>query len=304
MKTLFTFLCLLISIAAFAQSDVYWQADFEYPVFNMHKSRFVFDTSHHHNSWQIGKPQKAVFDSAYKTTNAIVTDTVNPYPVNDTSVFIVKHDKSNYGVNVFSIRFYYKLDIDAGEIAKIEVSGDSGLTWVDVMKDDTTYGFSWPLGKPRLDTSTHEWKEFHLGMLTWANNLYMSVPQTYPSEVTADTFLYRFTFISDGVQTNKDGWMMDHFIFEDWPEGIKDLQNNGLITVYPNPSGGDVRIEHTLKAGQKARIFVYNTQGQVVYSTSSLPADGQLHLSLPDGMYYLKYITDDAYAVKRLTIAH
>ena len=40
------------------------------------------------NMWQIGKPHKTVFDSAYSPVNVIVTDTANTYKPNDTSVFM------------------------------------------------------------------------------------------------------------------------------------------------------------------------------------------------------------------------
>jgi len=42
------------------------------------------------NIWQIGKPHKHYFDSAYSKPNVLVTDTSKAYPVNDTSVFSFK----------------------------------------------------------------------------------------------------------------------------------------------------------------------------------------------------------------------
>ncbi|MDA3953800.1 MAG: transposase [Bacteroidales bacterium] len=33
--------------------------------------------------WQIGTPNKTFFDSAYSSPNAIITDTVNYYPINN-----------------------------------------------------------------------------------------------------------------------------------------------------------------------------------------------------------------------------
>jgi len=37
------------------------------------------------NIWQVGKPAKSQFNSAYSIPNAIVTDTLHPYPSNITS---------------------------------------------------------------------------------------------------------------------------------------------------------------------------------------------------------------------------
>jgi hypothetical protein len=302
MKPVFTFLLLLVACACHAQNtqDWNWFCNFESPISS--NGQFIIDTqTYHHNSWQIGKPQKPVFSSASSAPNAIVTDTVNPYPTNDTSVFIVKHVKSKFPVIVFSIRFDYKLDIDSGEIAKIEVSGDSGLHWINVMTEDTTYDFDWYSTKPRLDTSVHQWQSFYLSMTGWADAVY-SQPGFYPSDVTADTFLYRFTFISDGVQTNKDGWMMDNFHFADHPEAIADPGNDKLVRIYPNPTTGSIHIQSQQHA--TAQVSVFNTQGAEVYHTGMLPANGDINLTLPDGLYFLKYTSGDIYSVKKLVVSH
>ncbi|MFI5135825.1 MAG: hypothetical protein ACHQD9_08235 [Chitinophagales bacterium] len=42
------------------------------------------------NIWEIGRPHKIFFDSAYSLPNAIVTDTLNPYPINNFSTFTIK----------------------------------------------------------------------------------------------------------------------------------------------------------------------------------------------------------------------
>ena len=39
------------------------------------------------NIWQIGVPHKTFFNTAYTLPNAIVTDTMNVYPVNNSSAF-------------------------------------------------------------------------------------------------------------------------------------------------------------------------------------------------------------------------
>ncbi|WP_276133873.1 T9SS type A sorting domain-containing protein [Polluticoccus soli] len=301
MKKLFTLLAILLPYLPNAQG---W---YFYDQCNLDASggcshQFIIDTANYpNNKWQTGKPQKTIFDSAFSYPNAIATDTLNPYPTNDTSVFIVKHTNSIWPfVSVFSLRFMYKLDIDSGEIAKIEVSGDSGLHWVNAMTEDTIYDFFWAEPKPRLDTSSHEWKAFDVVMSAWRNAAYFQ--KTYPSYISADTFLYRFTFISDGVQTNKEGWMMDNFLFQDWVEGVKDLQNNHLVDVYPNPSSGDITIKNNSTRDHKSVVSIYNLQGQKAYRTENIPSNGQLHLDLPDGLYYLKYSADEQYAIKKITI--
>ena len=55
------------------------------------------DTSNS-NIWQIGASQKIIFDSAATVPNAIVTDTINSYPVNNVSRFTIKiHNQIQIG---------------------------------------------------------------------------------------------------------------------------------------------------------------------------------------------------------------
>ena len=82
MKPFFlTAACVLILLPALAQIDT---TNFEGSLVQIE-----IDTSNAGNIWQIGQPDKAIFDSAFSAPNAIVTDTVNYYPINDSSSFIL-----------------------------------------------------------------------------------------------------------------------------------------------------------------------------------------------------------------------
>ncbi len=47
------------------------------------KNLYIDTVSNPNNIWQVGIPQKTIFTDAYSAPNVIVTDTANPYPVND-----------------------------------------------------------------------------------------------------------------------------------------------------------------------------------------------------------------------------
>ena len=83
MKKLITILAvLMLTNTTFAQWEYF--IDFDSP--NSQNNHIIIDTiSNPDNIWQIGVPSKTIFDSAYSLTHAIVTDTLNAYPVNDTS---------------------------------------------------------------------------------------------------------------------------------------------------------------------------------------------------------------------------
>src|SRR5262245_53236893 len=69
--------------------------------------QIIFDTSSS-NLWQICTPEKPFFGEAYSSPHAILTDTVNPYPIANHSSFILKfaHNVDNtYGWNFTGISF-------------------------------------------------------------------------------------------------------------------------------------------------------------------------------------------------------
>ncbi len=79
---------LLSSRQATAQSN--WYQYFEMgtpPTTYFYPLKIQIDTSQQGNIWQIGRPQKILFNLAFSIPNAIVTDTLNTYPINDTSSF-------------------------------------------------------------------------------------------------------------------------------------------------------------------------------------------------------------------------
>src|ERR1700756_1811269 len=82
------------------------------------------------NIWQVGKPQKTIFHAAATVPNALVTDTINYYPIKNTSVFTFSFNCiAPYAV--MALQWMQKLDMDPhhhdGGI--VEFSTDSGTTW-------------------------------------------------------------------------------------------------------------------------------------------------------------------------------
>ncbi|MEI6765795.1 MAG: hypothetical protein WCM76_09155 [Bacteroidota bacterium] len=107
------------------------------------------DTANHTNIWQIGKPSKIVFDSAYSATDAILTDTALPYPVNNHSSFTITIKSYDWFWGSPSWHgFYSKYDTDPGhDGGYIDVSYDGGANWQNIVFDTIlntcpTYPFS------------------------------------------------------------------------------------------------------------------------------------------------------------------
>ena len=297
MKKFFTFIFCIGTIGLHAQT---WSASEQItfdPRDTFYHSLVIIDTIHyHHNIWQIGKPNKTVFTSAISLPNAIVTDTTHPYPVNDTSVFVLKAPSKAY-CPIYSgnsplvlFQFSYQLNIDTNAVARLEISVDSGARWVNV-KDSLPLHYSWYSTPVDLTVSTNGWNVF-------------AILKCFYCPDSIDTVLFRFTFISDSVSTNKDGWIIDNIDIGYYCEGgIPQIQNNNLINIYPNPSKGNLYIHSNQQNSAPGSVIVYNMQGQEVYKADKLPANGYLNLQLPDGIYTLKYLTDEEYCVKRIVIA-
>ena len=189
------------------------------------------------NIWEIGHPDKTIFNSACSEPNVIITDTSNTYPINDTSVFIVKHVSDWSGGfqlhHTVILQGKYQVNCDTlTDFGKIEFSPDNGLTWVDLINDEEYYEmncYDWWTEKPVLTGNTTAWAEFRVWVAGFG-----PVFDIQPG----DTVLYKFSFISDAVQTNKDGLMYDDFRFEDYAETIEKMNNNPDLIVFPNPTTG------------------------------------------------------------------
>ena len=234
------------------------------------------DTVHyHHNIWQVGKPQKTVFDSAYSMPNAIVTDTLNPYPPNDTSVFILTVPGNANGWGWISqFDFEYQLNMDSTSIARIEFSPDSGRSWIN-MHDSIAVNFSY-FDSLRITPGWHS--------LIYSINAF--APTNY---VMNDSLLFRFTFISGSDTTGKDGWMIDNFHVEFMAESVPTIPNNHNITLYPNPGTTELNIQSTNAIEE---VTITNLLGQVMTSPRPSPKEREV-LSVdvatwPSGVYFVK----------------
>ena len=104
---------------------------------------------HTNNPWHIKSKclanwatSKSNFDSAATQPNAIITDTINFYPTNDTSDSFTEFWLM-FGIGAFfALQWKQKLDMDtAHDGGIIEYSVDNGNTWVNVSNNPYVYNF-------------------------------------------------------------------------------------------------------------------------------------------------------------------
>jgi hypothetical protein len=254
MKKLIT-CCLLVLFAVAGKAQ--FSIDFE----NGNDSIYLsIDTTDTNNVWQIGKPQKTLFDSAFSLPNAILTDTINSYPVNDTSVFYVWY--TNH-LQFWSpiLHFRFKINADSlNDYGIIEASPDSGQTWVNITNNNN-YGWditsfsqgNWIASDSIPFTGTSDgWYVFELGMYSWDNDFGYN-----------DSILYRFTFISDNIETNQEGWIIDNINMWDIISNVEELNNNteNHSRIFPNPLTEE-SILQTTNNETIERINIYSALGK------------------------------------------
>ncbi|MGL4597118.1 MAG: T9SS type A sorting domain-containing protein [Bacteroidia bacterium] len=281
-------LCFLIVAPAKAQYDYYQYFDgADTSILN---SVFIDIDPDTNNVWQIGPPQKTFFNAASTVPNVMVTDTINPIPVNNTSRFSFTLDNGNFAPGILAIQWKQKLDMDPGlEGGIIEYSLDNGQTWFNVFNNPFVYNF-YGFNQINADTidATSEfafsgrdtlWQDIWLCFL---NNVQMQ----------QDTITLRFTLKTDSINDVREGWMIDnlsaHITIIHTAKGGQQVD---AINAFPNATTGIVNIETTQLASTQVieEVYLFSTNGQLIKTYSVNAANTTLNLSdQARGTYYLK----------------
>lgn len=244
------------------------------------------------NIWQVGKPQKVIFDSAATLPNALVTDTINYYPNNNTSSFTLEipyYAGIYYGI--LGIQWKQKLDMDQGQDGgMVEYSIDEGLTWESAFNNPHVYNF---FGYPSPDFDTLATGQYAFsGTDSLWRDVWLCYDLSWIGASSTDTLLVRYTFISDSTNTNKEGWMIDNMnahITVIHP--VKENASAEYFNVYPNPAKNIVNIE--LQRLNEYHIIenmqLINSEGKLMQEWNKIPTRFWIDVSkYANGMYYLK----------------
>ena len=282
---------LILSASAFSQ---YYQITFDGGSWD-NAWRITIDTSNPANIWQIGKPQKIFFDSAYSTPHAIVTDTAGNYPPSNSSVFYIEYDPyTPLWWPVLS--FYYKMDSDSlADFGSIEASYDNGQTWINIITEANNYMFDWSVYKATNDSLVFDqnstdnpftgksdgWYNFNSILFGWYN---------FPFN---NTIIYRFTFQSSSTVSAKEGWLLDNFEVGETIEGINDHGwENPRSLAYPNPSGDRIRFTFPGRTPGTTEVSIVNPAGNAVKTLQLPDPVNSFDISdLPPGLYFYR-LTD------------
>ncbi len=248
---------------------------------------FYIDSTDITNIWQVGTTQKPFLQQGLNG-KALMTDTLNSYPVNLNSSFYIA-DISQYPMcgesNFF--RFDYKTDTDTlTDYAMLEMSVDSGMTWQNFFT----------FQHPNIDT----W--FQAGDVATSTVLFNSgFGDTLPFTGHHDNWIHfegginncmgnrvilRLRFVSDGVHTGKAGIGFDNFTFEAQITDVSEKENP-VISIYPNPVTDFFSVNFITDISP-LRYEIMNVQGRAVMSGIIIPNEPIHAGALPAGFYLLR----------------
>ena len=257
------------------------------------------------NVWEIGQPEKTIFNSAKTGTKVMITDSANFYPENCNDYFLIQLPIPYYYWGEAILSFYHKFDTDTltdGGI--IEISYNNGNIWENIFEDkhhiatnfiglysDTIQG-----GEYGFSGSSSGWQ--YVELYWW----WVALTGTKSaSSVNFDSPVIRFRFKSDSVNTNKEGWMIDDIVLRGYDVGgaIPDVSFS-YPDIFPNPATDFIHFKLTHEYFPGLSFSLYNAQGQIAFSKPI--TENKMNVSFLKPGVYLYKIEKDGEFLKTGTI--
>ncbi len=240
------------------------------------------------NLWQTGVPGKTIFDSAYSKPFAIITDTTNYYTPNNHSAFILKLEPECFQENCNTlINFWHKFDTDSiNDYGVVEVSYDEGENWKDVY-NDTTYLIHYLRNSSSTDQclatgQSNGWVQDNIVF-----HFYLT-PVEPP-----DTVWLRFSFYSDSIQNENEGWMIDDITI--LCLDIWGIEENTVFNSYPYPNPCQEYLSIVVPDNESLNftVYIYDYLGKIVESEKFIGEPVLLNTkSYKNGMYFYRIINN------------
>lgn len=246
------------------------------------------------NVWQVGSPQKSFFNVSYQNETPILTDTINTYPININQYFQITFPIFDSLYGEVNLSFYHKYDTDSlidGGI--IELSYDGGISWINIKNDIDHYNYNFiniPLdtikgGDFGFSGRSEGWQYCELYWL-YILGVKDRDPMVNP--------VIRFRFISDEIQTNKEGWMIDQIVFRGYEIiGAVDEFDKKKIQIFPNPSSDIIQFYSPTLNLNNFHLSIFDVSGKIILKTD-LTDDQTINIAdLQSGIYFYKLICDN-----------
>jgi len=270
---------------------------------------FYFDSTQTNNLWQVGIPSKQYLNSPYSwnSTKALLTDTLNTYPTNNISSFqfaLVNCGLEGMPMNCWywywgpRIQIAHKIDSELGiDGGTIEVSHDNGNTWNNLIEEIQDLQGIFPDIYSVYDTIQSLGKPGFSGQSDW---LFTEIDYSSSNALPLDTITFRFTFASDSIDTNQDGWEIGEVYVVGEYELVEELDND-IISIYPNPTADQLNIARKKTNGVPS-VQILDASGRIIFSEKNYTENSINVQNLPNGNYTLRYSDSVNHTVKQFEI--
>lgn len=244
---------------------------------------FYFDTTQLNNLWQIGTPSKTVFNNAYSLPLAMVTDSINTYPDGNTSSFefVIWTDDHTL------ISFWHRFNTDSlSDGGVIEFSTDGGVTWTNIIYATQFYLINFYSILNSISSNSNQ--PGFTGNSDWIKSTILGN--------ALNNVRFRFTFTSDSINTFKDGWMIDNFVFDCVAIAINEISLNAFFDVFPNPTSNIITIRSDNSINIKT-VTIKDLLGKTILTTDQTTVDLS---QFESGIYFIEITTDKAKYIQRV----
>jgi hypothetical protein len=305
MKTLSTliisiiYLCLPEGVVAQYNKQQYFDGADTVPV----RSIFIVKDTGAGNIWQIGKPAKALyFKGAATVPNALITDTANSYPPNNTSSFYFTVDSLPFPRNsIIAFRWKQKLDFEAGKDGGIVEVSKNGGVWQNIFNNPSVYNL-YGFDQANKDTLPSGAYAFSGRDTSWRD-----IWLCFGFVNSKDTFSLRFTMVSDSAN-NGEGWMIDNLLVQrTLQHTVSSIEMNELVRVYPTLTTGVLHIDasHTSQKHVIKSLSIVNADGKLVRQYNDEQDRFLIDIAdLPQGQYYVSAVTNLGKESTPVTLIH
>jgi hypothetical protein len=288
-----------IFILILIQGNSYSQIN-SYSICNSFDSNIVLINVDSNGIWEIGKPNKSIFDSSYSGLNSMVTDLDSLYPNNDTSIFYATYSYNGWIPNYLGI--FHPLEIElihrfntdtTSDYGAIEMSFNGGNTWYDVLS--SAHNISWgPYQNHHYFLGTNDTIYDSLSISGnsngWVHSKFSKdIEQLVFNDSLSlgDSILLRFTFVTDSIGRN-EGWQIDDLCIKmDIFNTVEENHRETKISIIPNPAKEIIRIQFSdpnVRVQQELKI--YSITGQLVLHQMITPPESEINIeTLESGVY-------------------
>lgn len=301
MKRLFTLALIAIGLFTNAQNKAVGDT-LEGAFINFEEAtEYILVPEMANNLWQISSPNKNYFNASFSPTNAIVTDKLYNYSINNHSYFDLYITAANMPFFNMQMQLEFKHKFDTDTLLDggyITVSYDNGLNWFNIINNDpydmfpinndyslNLYSIEDTLFNGEKGFSGHS-DGWQTTRISWVVFLLRGL-----NTFETDNVILRFNFISDAIDNDKEGWMIDdiRMFGVDLGSSINEKQTS-TFAISPNPANDFVTVKLSKNQFKnRATVEIYNLSGQLVKQEKLRTSESRISVEcLEKGIYILK----------------